>query len=153
MHLVGMSVVALLPLLAVFGVFGINRATTTATSETLAVRVAHPSVQRFKVRQPLRITVTNTAATALPVIEVALSVPYVFAFSDVALTPSPDHIDGDTYVFELSDIAPGETRTIATEMQAQLYWRHRGSVSWRALDEGGRSLDGGSLEFTTMVWP
>jgi len=153
MHLLGMAVVALFPLLAVFGVFGVGSATTSTASENVAATVRHPTVQRFKVRQPLRITLRNIGARTLPDVELTLTTPYVFSFADVALTPGPERIDDETYVFTLSDVAPGESRTIAAEMQAQLYWRHDGKVSWSAFDESGQLLDSGSLGFATMVWP
>lgn len=153
MHLVGMVVIALLPLLALFGVFGVSSATTAAASESLEVSVEHPTVQRFKVRHPLRITLLNSGQRSLPTVEVSLAAPYVFSFSDVAMTPGPERIEDYTYVFSFSDVAPGESRTVAAEMQAQLYWRHRGTVSWTASDDSGQLLDSGSVEFATMIWP
>lgn len=152
-QIMGLLLVGILPVLALFGLFGVYGATTTAASETLEVTVDYPTSQRLKVRQPLRIALTNLGDSTLPSVEVAVSASYIHAFSDVASTPSPDSIDDEAYNFVLADIAPGETRRIATEMQAQRYWRHEGTVAWTALDPEGTPVDGGSIAFATMVWP
>lgn len=149
----GLVLVAVLPVLSMFGLFGLYSDTVTTASKTVELAVSYPTTQRFKVRRPLRIELTNSGETALPNVEVSITVPYIFAFSDVALMPGPDDIDQDTYNFMLSDIGPGETGRIATEMQAQRYWRHDGTVAWSVLNEAGETVDSGSVDFSTMVWP
>lgn len=148
-----MLLVAILPVLSMFGLFGLDTATVSTSSEFVELTVEYSPTNRFKVRRPVRVELTNVGQTALASVQVGFSAPYLFAFSDVALNPGPVHIDGDSYYFEMSDIAPGETRRIATEMQAQRYWLHRGGVSWSVVDGAGATVDSGGVEFATMVWP
>ena len=55
--------------------------------------------------------------------------------------------------YQFTGLAPGETRVVSGEMQANDYWRHEATLSWRVLDEAGAALGGGELAFGTFVWP
>ncbi|HZJ09182.1 MAG TPA: hypothetical protein VFD39_05765, partial [Trueperaceae bacterium] len=103
----GIVLVALLPVLSMFGVLGVYGDSVSTASELVELTVEYSATNRFKVRRPLNIELTNVGPSSLPTVRVALSASYIFAFSDVALTPGPEHIDGDNYYFLLSDIAPG----------------------------------------------
>lgn len=149
----GLVMVGLLPVLAMVGLFGIARLTAEATGELVSFRVEYPRIQRLKVRQPLRLLVTNESDSALPTVEVRLSRSYVQSFADVAFTPSPTGVFDEDYVFEVTDLAPGETAVIAGEMQPQAYWDRPGTAGWRVLDESGNETGSGEVGFATMVWP
>lgn len=149
----GLVMVGVLPVLAIFGLFGIGRLDAEAAGELVSFRVEYPRIQRLKVRQPLRVLVTNDSDATLPTVEVLVSSSYVLSFADVAFTPGPTAVLDDDYVFEVSNLAPGATAVIAGEMQAQEYWHQPGSAGWRVLDEEGNETGAGSVEFATLVWP
>lgn len=149
----GLAMVGLMPVLSFFGLFGLGRGTAEGGSGPVAVRVEYPSVQRHKVRQPLYLFVSNTSGAVLPTVELRLTREYVAAFSDVAFTPGPDEIEAEEYVFALTDLAPGETRNVWGEMQANAYWGHGATLAWRVLDEAGAETAAGALAFGTFVWP
>ena len=149
----GLVLVGVLPILGVIGMFGIGRLDAEAAGELVSFRVEYPRVQRLKVRQPLRVFVTNQSDTTLPTVEVLVSSRYLLAFADVAFTPGPTEVFGDEFVFEISDLAPVETGVIAGEMQAQEYWHQPGTARWRVLNEEGNETGSGQVEFATMVWP
>lgn len=153
LRLLGLLLIALAPAAALFGLFGEARRTVAVASEGVELSVSYPLTQRFKVRAPLRITVTNRGNAAIPLVEVALATHYLRGFADVAMTPGPDRVTADAYLFELTDLGPGETRQLALEMQAQDYWRTRGQVAWRELGAAGRLAGSGSVEFATLTWP
>ncbi|HZW27372.1 MAG TPA: hypothetical protein VFF08_02900 [Trueperaceae bacterium] len=149
----GLVMVGLMPLLSFFGLFGLGVGNVEARGELVTVRAQHPTVHRLKVRRPLVLLVTNASGAALPAVELRLSRGYVEAFSDVSFTPAPDAIEPAAYVFVVTGLAPGETRVVSGEMQANDYWRHEATLSWRVLDEAGAALGGGELAFGTFVWP
>lgn len=153
LRLMGLLLIALAPAAALFGLFGDARRTVSVASQGVELSVSYPLTQRFKVRAPLSITVTNRGNSAIPLVEVALATNYLRGFSDVAMTPGPDRVTADTYLFDLTDLGPGQTRHLALEMQAQDYWRTRGQVSWRELGSAGRLVGSGGVEFTTLTWP
>ncbi len=149
----GLLVVGLLPILAVIGLFGIRRLAAEATGELVSFRVEYPRVQRLKVRQPLRLFVTNESETTIATVEVLLSRSYVQSFADVAFTPGPEDVTDTYYVFEVTDLEPGDTAVIAGEMQPQAYWHRPGTAGWRVLDDSGNETGSGEVAFATMVWP
>lgn len=149
----GLVMVGLLPVLALFGLFGIGRLEASGATESVSVSVDYPRVQRLKVRQPLRLVVTNETDSVLPSVELLLSRSYVQSFADVAFTPGPDEVGGTHYRFEMTEIEPGGSRVVSGEMQAQEYWHQPGSLDWRVLDDEGGEVESGQLTFATMVWP
>ena len=149
----GLVMVGLLPVLSFFGLFGIGTGQAEDRGELVAVRVEHPTVHRLKVRRSLDLFVTNVSDAELPAVELRVPRAYVEAFSDVAFTPEPDAVARDAYVFVLAGIAPGETRSVAGEMQANDYWRHDAAVVWRVLDAAGEAVEAGELAIATFVWP
>lgn len=113
----------------------------------------YPLTQRFKIRAPLRITLTNIGENDLPRVELSLLAQYVFAFSDVAMTPGPDRVTDGAFIFGFEGLEPGESRLLAMEMQAQRYWHSEGSVSWREFDAGGSISGAGAVDFSSIIWP
>jgi hypothetical protein len=144
----GLVMVGLMPVLSLFGLFGLGHGAVEGTAGPLNVRVEYTTVHRLKVRQPLVVHVTNVSDGPLGDVELRLSRAYVAAFADVNFTPAPDDVTDEDYVFELTDLPPGETRTVVGEMQATGYWRREGAVTWSVGDEAG-----GPLAFATFVWP
>ena len=152
-QLIGMVALALVPVTGAFGLLGPKAASVSGSSESLVVHVDYPAVQRFKMRLPLRIEVTDSGAIPGGTIEVALDSSYLTAFSDIAITPGPDSIEGGAHVFVLDGVAEPRTRGIRLEMQAQHFGRHEGHIEWRVFDEAGAIVDAGSLEFATVILP
>lgn len=151
-QLIGVLALTVVPIVGAFGWLGPTVDSVSGFSESVSVHVEYPAVQRFKMRLPLRVEVTNTSQEAR-LIEVELRSDYLTAFSDVAITPGPDRIDNDVYVFELGEVETLRTRVITLEMQAQHFGSHEGHVQWRLTDEAGTSIDIGTLEFTTIILP
>lgn len=152
-QLVGLVIIAAVPLLALAGLFGISTRATDGFSERIGVTVEYPAVHRYKVRHHLAIALTNLGSDTLSRVEVGLSSDYVRGFSDVAFTPGPDLIDDTVHVFVVEDLAGGEIRRITAEMQAQTYGRIEGRITWTIAGDGGAVIDDGALDFATMTLP
>lgn len=152
-RLVGLLLIAVVPSLALAGVFGMSSGTVSGRGELVTVAVEFPASQRYRVRQPLRIAITNTGTETVASVELRLSTAYLSAFSDVTFTPAPDLLDDESYVFTLTDFVGGEMRRIEAQVQAQRYWRHSGSLGWGVYDDAGRVIESGVLELATLIWP
>ena len=152
-QLIGLALIVSLPVLALAGVFGISTQQATAFDEALGVTVEYPARHRYKVRQPLDITITNVSEADLARVEIGLTTNYIDAFSDVAFTPAPDHIDARDHVFVIAGLDAGETRSITAEMQAQVYGPTTGHVTWTATTDSGEVVSTGELELRTTIWP
>jgi hypothetical protein len=127
-QLIGMPLLMLIPLLALFGVFGETFATVEEANATLAVEVTYATRYRYKLANPLEVSVHNRSADRLSVVEVRLTKAYIDQFSGVSFTPQPEAITDEFYIIELHDLAPTETRVVSVTLQGEEYWRHTGRV-------------------------
>jgi hypothetical protein len=127
--LVGLPLLLSVPVLAVFGIFGISEGEVSAAAEGIEAHLNFPERSRYKVSDQLELTLRNTAAEGLPRVTVRFDLAYVSAFSEVHFTPEPKRITEHAYEVELDNIGPGETRRIHVSLQGNEYGRHRGTVS------------------------
>lgn len=127
--LIGLPLLFSVPILAMFGVFGIGEGEASAVAEGVEARLSYPERCRYKVSGGLELTLRNTGGKPLPRVTVHFELAYVSAFSEVHFTPEPARITDHAYEVELTDIGPGETRRIHAALQGNEYGRHRGTVS------------------------
>jgi hypothetical protein len=147
-QLIGIPLLALMPLLALLGVFGLAQGEARSEQGSLALRVSYPERTRYSMTQPLVIEVRNIGTVSLDTVVVRLDTDYLSAFSQVELTPTPTRVTAEVYEVTLSDIQPGETRIVSTDVQAHAYWRQRGSIS--ATPGGGEAT---GVMVSTFVFP
>ena len=126
---VGIPLLMLLPLLALFGLFGERTETVRGSGEILSVEVRHPTRVRLQTIGPMMVSVENISSQTVPTVTVTLSHEYISAFSNVTFSPSVDQITPDAYIVKLTNVQAGEQRMISiTQLQAEEYWWHEGSV-------------------------
>ena len=142
-ELVGIILLALLPLLAVLGVFGPASGEGQASGGQLQVRVEHPTLMRFQNLERLRIVVTNEGAESVQDIRIAIDPDYVEAFSGASFEPQPDQ----PYSFEVAELRPGEQRLFTTELTANEFGRHEGRLTFESPGAAG------TAQFHTFVFP
>ena len=143
-QLPGLIALALLPVLALVGVFGESHANAMARSGELTLSVRHPHRLRFEQITTMDIDVTNTGRTVIDTLVVSIDPAYLGSFSGVAITPSASAV----FEVELPDVQPGTTRRVHVEMDAMRPGRHRGAVS-----ATGGGADTARLELSTIVFP
>lgn len=148
LQLVGVPLLAVLPLLALFNAFGPASATTTATGPDLSLAVTHPSRVRHGAPTHLEVAATNTGQQPLPLVELRFDRAYLETFRDVAFTPEVARVTPDAMVVELRDLAPGESRSVRLEFTPAGYWRHGGAVTG-----SGQELEPVRAEVSTLVLP
>ena len=128
---VGLPILALIPVLALFGAFGERTATVSETTPSLAVRVTYPERFRYRQTERLEIAVTNRSARALDSVLVSLDTAYFSRFTGVHVEPEPQA----AYAVRLANVAPGETRLVVAEVTGDAYWRHPGTMGVAMRDE------------------
>lgn len=148
-QLIGVPLLALLPILAAFGVFGTLRDEARVQTAVLELQVRYPTRFRYKTVEPLEVEVRNLLSEPLPTVVVRLETDYLSAFSSVQITPSPTSLTEEVYEVTLAEVQPGETRLVSLELQAQDYWRHRGAIS--ATAEG--DAEAAEVEVASFVIP
>ena len=121
---IGIPLMTLVPLLALFGFFGERSTTVEATSASLAVSVHYPVRFRYRQTEPLEITVRNTSSRMIDTIDISLDTAYITRFANVRITPEPRA----AFTVELTAVKPGEQRLVAAELEGDHYGRHHGRI-------------------------
>jgi hypothetical protein len=138
--------IAIVPLLALVGVFGEARTTATTVAQDVVLEVEHAERVRHSMPAPLTVTVHNRGTTTLEDVVVRVERRYLDAFTEVSFTPSAASVAED-YVIELGDIGAGDERRVAIDGRARSYWAHDGAVD---VDAAGAGL---SVRVGTLVLP
>jgi hypothetical protein len=140
---VGLPVLALIPALALAGVFGERTASVSATTRSLGVTVTYPARLRYRQTAHLEIAVTNRAARALDSVHVSLDTAYLAAFVGVHVQPAPVV----PFIVSLAQVAPGETRRIEVELSGDRYWQRNATLDIATGDERA------TVRFSSLVFP
>jgi hypothetical protein len=141
---IGLPLIMLIPVVALFGVFDEQRALRHAESAVLEVGLEYPSRLRYQQDGHLLAQVRNRSAHSLTGVRVMLDSSYARSFEGVRYTPPPvgtRHVTFDT-------LPPGGTQSVRVDLTAQSYWRQRGALD--VVTGGGDSL---RIVFTTFVLP
>ena len=138
-----LPVLALIPLLALAGVFGERTASVSATTRSLGVTVTYPARLRYRQTAHLEIAVTSRAAQALDSVRVSLDTAYLAAFVGVHVQPAPVV----PYIVSLAHVAPGETRRVEVELGGNKYWRRNATLEVATGDERA------TVRFSSLVFP
>jgi hypothetical protein len=140
---IGVPMLALIPLLAMAGVFGERWSTQEHGNAQVAATVRYPTRLRAKLTRPMTVTVENRGTTVLDTVEVAFDSTYVDRFVDINIIPQPQ----EAYVASLTGVQPGETRRVHVEFISDKVGRHSGRVVVRARG------DSTVLTLRTIVFP
>lgn len=141
---IALPAIMLVPVLALFGVFGVSRDTARASTAELLIEISYPSRFRYKQIDRIHAFVTNRSQRQLDTVTVAFDSAYIARFSTVKFTPSALR----AYEVELTDVHPGERRLISVELQGEEYWRHQGEISATS-----GSADTARVRIDTIVFP
>jgi hypothetical protein len=146
-QLIGMPFILLVPILALFGLFGETIGRIPMASSDLQVTVEYPTKYRYKQIQPMEIFVHNISTSQIQTVTVSVDTGYLLSFSNVTFTPSVDEVTAEAHIVHLTDVKPGENRLVSVELQAEQYWQHRGTV---AVQANGEPL---MAEIRTFIFP
>lgn len=143
-QLVGIVILATMPVLAMFGLLSARQYQVTGATPALEVEAEYPARMRVSGHEVLRIAVTNRAGSPLEGVRVLLPDSYLSAFAarEVVQEATPDH------VATFPPIPPGQTRTVQVALLAERFGRHQGSM--RVVSAAGDTL---TLTLRTFILP
>ena len=142
-QMVGLPILTLITVLALFGVFGDRMTSLTVVSPSVGVTITYPERMRYRQTEALEISVVNRGAKALDSVLVSVDTSYLSRFVGVQASPAPV-ID---FVVPLLAIRPGESRRISIELTGDRYWRHPGTVTVAA------GAERTTIPVSTLVFP
>ncbi|MEZ0326110.1 MAG: hypothetical protein ACAH95_09400 [Fimbriimonas sp.] len=146
-QLIGLPIIALLPILALFKVFDSTLDTVQSSSDGLALSVHYPTKIRYRTAEPMQITIKNETGSDQTELDIHISREYLDKFKKVTFEPDIEDIDKDSYVVELKDVKADEERRVDLELETDIIGNHSCKV-W-ASTEGAEA----SAEFKTFVYP
>lgn len=142
---VGIGLIVLVPVLALFEVFGESESQARSANAELAIRVEYPTRYRYKQINTVQVSVQNVSGAPIDTVIVSFDSAYASRFSDVTFIPSAK----EPFAVELVDLRPGSTRLVWAELQAERYGRHQGTI--KAYRVGG--ADTASVPVRTIIFP
>ncbi len=125
---IGLPLLALIPVLALAGVFGETSAHVQRRSDSLDVAVQYTDRYRYRQSNSLRIEVHNTGPATLDTITLTLDTTFANRFSSVSGIPEFRR----AYEVELTDVRPGERALAVIELKGDRFGRHEGMLHVRA---------------------
>lgn len=134
-QVIGLPILALLPVLALFGVFGLASERTGEEAGQFEVSLRYDTRTRLGKDATIDVEIRNgsNATVAAPV--VAITRNYLEGFSDLAFTPDDVKIDASHYLIELEPIPPGASAVVTVEMTPLRYWSRQGELTVTGLGE------------------
>jgi hypothetical protein len=126
-QLVGLLLVAVVPVLSAAGVLDRQPGITSGSDARLAVSVSYPQRMRYRTSEWLTVDVHNRSEQPIDGVTVQFDQNYVRTFNPVLVVPSPR----DAFNVELGRLDPGTTRQVALQLQAEEYGPHPGWVRVR----------------------
>ncbi|HEY0868562.1 MAG TPA: hypothetical protein VGE01_14355 [Fimbriimonas sp.] len=145
---IGVPLLALLPILALFGFFDTKNGEASASEGGVDLQVSYPSRFRFRTAKPFTATVRNDTGHELTMIQVKLEKAYVERFKNPEFVPEPSEADDRSLVFEMKNVGAGESRRVFATFEADEAGPIGGSV--RTATELG---SGPSVGFRTFALP
>lgn len=145
-HAVGLALLFLVPLAALFGVFG-RTSEATAVNSVAELRVKYPRCARHGAPAQLEISLRNLTDAAVRSVELRASAGYFERFSNVTSSPDVRTIARE-FVFAPSPPAPREQTAVLIDLRPDRSgWAHCRVVA--GVDQGEPL----ALEFSTFVFP
>ena len=121
---IGIPILALIPLLALFGLLGEHLHTMRASNGRLSVVVTYPDRVHYRQTLTMQLTVHNGGATTIDTVLVRYDTTYLNAFLISGAAPPFTA----SYIAPLRAIAPDETRLSSLTVAGDRRGRSRGAV-------------------------
>lgn len=126
---IGVPLILLIPVLALFGVFGEGITSARASQGPIEASIEYPSKMRYKTIDVVDLVITNTSQQTVAGTTVTVDRAYLDGFTSVSFTPDVKTITGEEYVVEVGEIPAGESRVVSIDIQAERYGGYDGDLS------------------------
>jgi hypothetical protein len=147
-QLVGVGLLALLPLAALTGVLGAAEREASASSGALTLEARYASTIHYKGSHTFVFDLRNDGEGPLHDARLRVDEAYLSRFEGVRFTPPVVRLDPRHAEVALGDIEAGATRRVLLELQASEYGRPQGSVVALSADSGEARV-----QLSTLVLP
>lgn len=133
-QLIGIPLLLIVPVLAMFNIFGPSRREVNVASQALHVRIKYPRCLHFSTSDRIEVEVRNTGPAPLEDLAATLSRDYLAACGNLAVFPDASELDASGLRIRLGRVPPGETRQAWIQVQGDFYGSHAGEIRVTAGD-------------------
>ena len=127
-QVIGVGLLALLPLAALTGVLGTTEGQAGARSGPLALEATYPATMHYKGSHTVVLDLRNEGAQALRDVRVRFDHAYLSRFAGLQFRPQATRLDEQHAEVALGEIEAGSSRRGVLELQASEYGRPQGSI-------------------------
>ena len=147
-QIIGVGLLALLPLAALTGVLGTTERQTSARSGSLLLEARYPSTLHYKGSHTVVLDLRNDGEQALSDVRVRFDSAYLSRFEGVQFTPQATRLDERHAEVSLGAIEAGASQRVVLLLEASEYGRPQGSIA--ALADGTAEA---RVQVSTLVLP
>lgn len=145
---IGVPLLALIPLAALFGAFGQRTDSARADGDGVTLELRYPSLLRYKTALPFEATVHNGGAQPLSQVALRIDDAWLSHFTRLDLMPPPEQLTERHAEFVIDELPAGARRKVVGVFEAHDPGRHTGQAS---VAIGGRVV--ATAELSTVVLP
>lgn len=145
---IGLPLILILPVLALFKVFDTTPARIVGEADGLRLELKYLERLRYRSFDPMEVTLVNETGGTLAKVKVTVDRNYVDRFFQPQFLPDVAEQDENGYVVEIDDFKSGDRRTVSLYLEADEVGRKDGRVIAEA-EEGPRV----EASFSTFVFP
>ncbi|MGI8618385.1 MAG: hypothetical protein ACR2L6_04750 [Gemmatimonadaceae bacterium] len=142
-QLAGLGILVLIPILALFRVFGEREASVTGQAGALALAVEYSPQLRHGSSDIVVAMVTNAGGSVMDTVTVAFDSNYVSRVAEPRFVPPATR----ALELDLINVVPGEARRIELWFYAEDYGSHRGHIT------AAHAGDTARVNVGTLVFP
>ncbi|HET6599751.1 MAG TPA: hypothetical protein VFG60_07285 [Burkholderiaceae bacterium] len=126
---VGILLLALIPLAAMLGAFGLRSDETAASGHGVSLQLRYPALMRYTTSLPLNMRIGNTSGRTLSHLSVRIDTDWLSSFSPSDFTPPVQRVTTHYAELRLPDLAPGDETLVVGMLQGQDRGRHGGRIA------------------------
>jgi hypothetical protein len=126
---IGLPLLLLIPLLALFGVFGPTMATVEARSDGTVLSVMYPERAHYQAYTRLRVVVRNTGGDVQNAAAVEFERELLDRFSQIVFNPSLSEITDSVYRVDIGQLPSGAERAVTVDLRPEANGPNRGVVT------------------------
>lgn len=147
-QMIGMPILFLTSLLALFGVFDHASTQQVRSTEALQVTVEYPTRFNYNQSDRIEIHMRNLSAASIPTMTVGVDAAYLRAFSDLQFTPAVAEVQDDWFRVHFNEVGPGERYRLLIEFRSQRIGPSTGRI--RIEPDGAEAVE---VEVSTLILP
>jgi hypothetical protein len=145
---IGIPLLILIPILALFGVFNETYSTATGSSADFELQVKYPVRGLYNMPHTIEVTIRNKSEQVVPSLSLSFDKNYMDAFKQIVFLPDDLTITDQGYTVNLTNVQSGEMRVVTVSVEPDRYWQHWGSVT--VIADGAESA---KVQLESFIFP